>query len=100
MKGLPVLCGWGGRLLQAPAASCSQAFLTWIGGELPILACFWELSGPDKGMAGFAHSFERRGLSETQSACGRPLETLSPRWSQREHLCVCLLWFGELNTPF
>lgn len=23
-----------------------------------------------------------------------------PRWSRREHLCVCLLWFWELNTPF
>lgn len=95
MKCLQVLCGFQSFILQARAASCSQGLLTWIRGELPALACFWELSGTDKGMAEFAHSFERRGLSETQSACGRPLETLS-HVGPRENICVCVCFgFGN-----
>lgn len=80
----PVLHSPGaGRLLL------SQGFPTWIWSQLPALACFWELSGADKGLAEFAHSFESRGLSETQSACGRPLETLS-HVGPKENICVCV----------
>lgn len=72
--------------------------VSWIWSQLPALACFWQLSGTDKGMAEFAHSFERRRLSETQSACGLPLETLS-HVGPKENICVCVCFGFENEKP-
>ena len=41
-----------------------------------------------------------RELSRNTISLWSAFRNCLPRWSQREHLCMCLLWFWELNTPF
>lgn len=86
----PVFVCFPGLRSPSENGCCSQGFLTGLGSQLSPLPRFWELSGTDKGMVEFAHFFERRGLSETQSACGRPLETLS-HIGPKENICVFAL---------